>query len=77
MDAKTTQRKGSPTQLPPPSKKRQKGQTRVTEQGVKRKLFDQRVADLQAYKEKHGHANVKKSDDKSLYDFCKHMRRAR
>ena len=39
--------------------------------------FAQRIDDLQAYKEKHGHVNVKKSDDKSLCKFCYEMRRAR
>ena len=46
-----------------------------TERGTK--SFEQRIADLQAYKEKHGHLNIRKSEDRSLYDFCNHMRRAR
>ena len=33
---------------------------------VVKKSFEQRMDDLRAYKEKHGHVNVKKSDDKSL-----------
>ena len=41
------------------------------------KSFEQRIDDLRAYKEKHGHVNVKQSDDSSLYDFCKNMRQAR
>ena len=41
------------------------------------KSFEQRMDDLRAYKEKHGHINVKKSDDKSLHNFCRHIRRAR
>ena len=41
------------------------------------KSFAQRLEDLQAYKEKHGHTNVKKSEDKSLYNFCNRMRLAR
>ena len=41
------------------------------------KSFDQRIADLRAYKENNGHIKVKKSDDKSLYDFCNHIRNAR
>ena len=45
--------------------------------GEKRKSFKQRVEDLQSYKEKHGHVNVKRSDDKSLYKFCIDMRYAR
>ena len=35
--------------------------------------FEQRLDDLRAYKEKHGHVNVKEKEDKSLYSFCKHM----
>ena len=65
MDAKTTQREGSPTLLPPPSKKRQMGQ------------FEQQIEDLKAYKEKHGHVNVKKREDKSLKKFCDNIRYAR
>ena len=45
--------------------------------GEKRKSFKQRVEDLREYKGKHGHINVKKSEDKSLYDFCKGIRYAR
>ena len=41
------------------------------------KLFKQRVEDLQAYKEKHGHVNVKNSEDKSLCGFCRQIRHAR
>ena len=39
--------------------------------------FEKRLEDLRAYKEKNGHVNVKKSDDKSLYDFCINIRQAR
>ena len=39
--------------------------------------FEQRMDDLRAYKEKHGHVNVKEREDKSLYKFCVDMRRAR
>ena len=42
-----------------------------------KKSFEQRIADLRAYKERHGHVNVKKSDDKILYGFCKNFRYAR
>ena len=42
-----------------------------------KKSFEQRIEDLGVYKEKHGHVNVKMSEDKSLYDFCQHTRRAR
>ena len=44
---------------------------------VVKKSFEQRMDDLRAYKEKHGHVNVKKSDDKSLYSWLSYMRRAR
>ena len=44
---------------------------------VAKKSFEQRIHDLRAYKEEHGHVNVKGSVDKSLYDFCSNMRRAR
>ena len=40
-------------------------------------LFEQRMDDLKTYKEKHGHVKVKKTDDKSLYVFCRQMRYAR
>jgi len=33
------------------------------------KSFEQRIENLRAYKEKHGHVNVKKREDKSLYDY--------
>ena len=42
-----------------------------------RKSFEQRIEDLRAYREKHGHFNVKKSDDKSLNKFCNHIRYTR
>ena len=41
------------------------------------KSFEQRMDDLRAYKEKHGHMKVKQKEDKSLADFCKRMRQAR
>ena len=41
------------------------------------KSFAQRIENLRVYKEKHGHINVKKSEDKSLYEFCISMRCAR
>ena len=41
------------------------------------KSFSQRMDDLRAYKEKHGHINVKEKEDKSLCQFCRHMRHAR
>jgi hypothetical protein len=39
--------------------------------------FFRRVDKLRAYKEKHGHLNVRKKEDKSLYYFCYNFRRAR
>ena len=71
MDIITTeqqlQQEGSPTQSPPPSKK-----TSWTQ-----KSFEQRIEDLTAYNEKHGHIRVKQSEDKSLYGFCCNVRCAR
>jgi hypothetical protein len=40
------------------------------------KFFD-RVEKLRAYKEKHGHLNVRKKEDKSLYEFCRTLMYAR
>ena len=37
------------------------------------KSFEQRIVDLQAFKEKHGHVNVKRSEDKSLYNVCNNI----
>ena len=42
-----------------------------------RKDFVDRVDELKAYKEKHGHLNVLRKDDASLYDFCHHLRQSR
>ena len=39
--------------------------------------FAQRIADLRAYKEKHGHIKVSQKEDKSLFGFCTNMRYAR
>ena len=41
------------------------------------KPFEERVEELAAYKAKHGHPKVKKSEDKSLYEFCHTVREAR
>ena len=43
----------------------------------KRVSFLQRLEDLKAYKLKHGHLNVKRDDDPSLYNFCTNIRDAR
>jgi hypothetical protein len=39
--------------------------------------FIDRVEALRAYKEKHGHLNVREKDDKSLYYWCSNIRNAR
>ena len=52
------------------------GLNRPREQTAAKKSFEQRIADLLAYKEKHGHINVKEKEDKSLYSFCYKMRLA-
>ena len=39
--------------------------------------FEQRIADLRAYKEEHGHVNVSQSEHRSLYNFCNNVRQAR
>ena len=39
--------------------------------------FERRIEDLCAYKEHYGHVRVKVSDDRSLYQFCNEMRKAR
>ena len=38
------------------------------------KSFTQRIEDLRAYKETHGHINVKEKEDKSLYKFGQNIR---
>jgi len=43
----------------------------------KKKSFEQRIEDLQAFKEKHGHVRVTAKHDKSLSAFCAYMRTAR
>ena len=40
-------------------------------------VFHKRVEELKAFKAKHGHLDVKESEDKSLYRFCAHIREAR
>lgn len=39
--------------------------------------FFARVDKLKTYKEKHGHLKFHKKEDKSIYNFCRHMREAR
>ena len=48
-----------------------------TKQNRTNKTFEQRIEDLRAYKEKHGHVKIRQREDKSLYNFCKHARQAR
>ena len=55
----------------------EKHSTKKRRQTNTRKTFEQRIEDLEAYKEKHGHVNVSQKEDKSLYDFCRNMRQAR
>jgi len=43
----------------------------------KNKSFEERIEDLKAFKEKHGHIRVTEKHDKSLSNFCKNMRSAR
>ena len=42
-----------------------------------RKSFEHRIAEIRAYKEKHGNVYVKWNEDRSLYGFCTNMRQAR
>jgi hypothetical protein len=39
--------------------------------------FQDHVNNLKAYKTQHGHINVKRTEDKSLFDWCSNIRRAR
>ena len=41
------------------------------------KSFLVRVDELRAYKEKHGHLNVREKEDQSLYGFCSNVRKSR
>ena len=47
-----------------------------TKQKPNTQFFD-RVEELKAYKEKHGHLIVRQKEDKTLYNFCVNMRQAR
>ena len=42
-----------------------------------RKSFEERIEDLRSYKEKRGHLNVRRNEDKRLAGFCSGMRNAR
>ena len=39
--------------------------------------FDERIDDLEEYKQTHGHVNVNRHEDCSLYQFCADVRHAR
>ena len=50
----------------------------VDKPNLKRNIdFFDRVDKLRAYKEKHGHLNVREKEDQSLHGFCNNVRRAR
>lgn len=51
-------------------------QKRSNPKSVTKKTFADRIHDLQAYKHEHGHLNVKRTDDKSLADFCANIRQS-
>jgi len=36
--------------------------------------FDERIEDLEEYKQTHGHLNMKRDEDNSLYQFCAEVR---
>ena len=44
---------------------------------TKAKSFEERVEELKAFKEKHGHVRVKAKHDERLYKFCRSLRCAR
>jgi hypothetical protein len=46
---------------------------RLLEKGADTKFLS-RVDELKAFKEMHGHLNVRSNEDMSLYDFCKKVR---
>ena len=62
--------------------RRGKGNMKLTKERIASldalgKSFQERVEELKAFKEEHGHLVVKKSKDKSLAQFCYAIRRAR
>ena len=42
-----------------------------------KKSFESRLEALRQYKQQHGHLNIERKDDKSLYKFCDNIRRRR
>ncbi len=48
--------------------------TDVTKCPIER--FHQRVEDLQAYKKKYGHINIRSKHNRNLYEYCKKLRKA-
>ena len=48
-----------------------------TSQEYVTRSFDERIEDLEEYKQTHGHVNVKAHEDNSLGQFCANVRYAR
>ena len=46
----------------------------LTTQEYVTRSFDERINDLEEYKQKHGHINVNRHEDSSLYQFCADVR---
>jgi len=61
-----------------PAKKKRRVPEEKSKKKNKRKRvpFQQRLDELKAYKDEHGHTRVKKSEDKSLFKFCQNIRYA-
>jgi hypothetical protein len=45
-----------------------------TSQEYVTRSFDERIEDLEEYKQMHGHLSVNRHEDNSLYQFCAHVR---
>ena len=45
-----------------------------TSQEYVTRSFDERIEDLEEYKQTHGHLNMKRDEDNSLYQFCAEVR---
>ena len=59
------------------SKPRKFKETEFIERRSGFKTFHERIEDLKAYKALHGHTNVRKNDDTSLFNWCANMRLAK
>ena len=46
----------------------------MTSKTLVTKSFDERIVDLKEYKQTHGHVNVTRKEDNSLYQFCVDVR---